>query len=229
MMSTTWYTHVVFTPIRRSWREFTQLKCDWGLLGPHRRVKSNLWKHICWWPWHIGFTERQSVSSCKTLLFSSLIYCLCREASSYPWCQKKGSSTDRFTNNEVMPDFSQPWIPHGFFPRVTDIFQDRSILIVDVPGHLSGQINFLACAGPGKYTYYLGVCVIIDVSWEVREILEIGRWIWPHQLHSYRQETGWRNDRIGFAASVWGCWSYIGSWYRVERQVTESISRFGAN
>lgn len=66
------------------------------------------------------------------------------------------SSTDRSANDGPTPDFSQSWIPHGSLPRVIDIFQDGSVLIVDAPGHLPGHINILARTGPGKYTYLAG-------------------------------------------------------------------------
>ncbi|OQE08115.1 hypothetical protein PENVUL_c011G09746 [Penicillium vulpinum] len=92
---------------------------------------------------------------------------------------EKVTFTDMSTKNEVMPDFTQSWVPYGSLPRVMDIFRDGSVLIVDAPGHLPGHINLLIRTGANKKqaekTIELilqlesqGVEVILahDVEWE---------------------------------------------------------------
>lgn len=60
------------------------------------------------------------------------------------------------------PVFHQPWQSHGpNLPRVLDIFQDGSVLIVDAPGHLPGHINLLLRVSgsrdrPSKKVYLAG-------------------------------------------------------------------------
>jgi len=72
------------------------------------------------------------------------------------------------------PDFDQLWVPHGNLPRVLDIFQDGSVLIVDAPGHLPGHINILAKTGPDTSVYLAGdACHDRRI---VRNEREIGEW-----------------------------------------------------
>ena len=72
------------------------------------------------------------------------------------------------------PDFKQRWVPHGNLPRVLDIFQDGSVLIVDAPGHLPGHINILAKTGPETSVYLAGdACHDRRI---VRKEREIGEW-----------------------------------------------------
>ena len=72
------------------------------------------------------------------------------------------------------PDFCQRWVPHGNLPRVLDIFQDGSVLIVDAPGHLPGHINILAKTAPGRSVYLAGdACHDRRI---MRKEREIGEW-----------------------------------------------------
>ncbi len=65
-------------------------------------------------------------------------------------------------------------MPHGNLPRVLDIFQDGSVLIVDAPGHLPGHINILAKTGPHTSVYLAGdACHDRRI---VRGEREIGEW-----------------------------------------------------
>lgn len=60
------------------------------------------------------------------------------------------------TSEGHVPDFHQPWRPHGSLPQTMDIFQDGSVLLVDAPGHLPGHTNLLARTGPDNYVYLAG-------------------------------------------------------------------------
>jgi glyoxylase-like metal-dependent hydrolase (beta-lactamase superfamily II) len=72
------------------------------------------------------------------------------------------------------PDLKQRFTPHGNLPRVLDLFQDESVLIVDAPGHLPGHINILAKTGPNKQVYLAGdACHDRRI---VRREREIGEW-----------------------------------------------------
>jgi glyoxylase-like metal-dependent hydrolase (beta-lactamase superfamily II) len=44
------------------------------------------------------------------------------------------------------------------FPAVIDLFSDRSIYLIDSPGHLFGHVNLLARIGPTKWVYLGGDC-----------------------------------------------------------------------
>lgn len=54
------------------------------------------------------------------------------------------------------PNFNQAWTSYLHLPRVLDIFNDGSVLIVDAPGHLPGHINILAKTGPMSSVYLAG-------------------------------------------------------------------------
>ncbi|KAJ5772968.1 hypothetical protein N7457_007864 [Penicillium paradoxum] len=70
--------------------------------------------------------------------------------------KESSSSIELPDPNAVTPMFTLPWAPHGSLPRVMDIFQDGSVMLVDAPGHLPGHINLLARTGPSKYNYLAG-------------------------------------------------------------------------
>ncbi|KAL1966533.1 hypothetical protein VTN77DRAFT_4455 [Rasamsonia byssochlamydoides] len=44
------------------------------------------------------------------------------------------------------------------FPAVIDLFNDRSLYLIDSPGHLFGHMNLLARIGPTKWVYLGGDC-----------------------------------------------------------------------
>jgi glyoxylase-like metal-dependent hydrolase (beta-lactamase superfamily II) len=72
------------------------------------------------------------------------------------------------------PDLKQRFTPHGNLPRVLDLFNDGSVLIVDAPGHLPGHINILAKTAPNKQVYLAGdACHDRRI---VRREREIGEW-----------------------------------------------------
>lgn len=74
----------------------------------------------------------------------------------------------------VGPVFNQAWTSHGPLPRVLDIFNDGSVLIVDAPGHLPGHINILAKTGPMSSVYLAGdACHDRRI---MRKEREIGEW-----------------------------------------------------
>jgi glyoxylase-like metal-dependent hydrolase (beta-lactamase superfamily II) len=72
------------------------------------------------------------------------------------------------------PDFHQSWTSYKHLPRVLDIFNDGSVLIVDAPGHLPGHINILAKTGPLTSVYLAGdACHDRRI---MRKEREIGEW-----------------------------------------------------
>ncbi|KAI0858286.1 hypothetical protein F4860DRAFT_320081 [Xylaria cubensis] len=50
------------------------------------------------------------------------------------------------------------WQPFDAFPRTIDFFGDRSIYVVDSPGHIYGHVNLLVRTGERKYVYLGGDC-----------------------------------------------------------------------
>lgn len=72
------------------------------------------------------------------------------------------------------PNFEQAWTSHGSLPRVLDIFNDGSVLIVDAPGHLPGHINILAKTSSESSVYLAGdACHDRRI---MRKEREIGEW-----------------------------------------------------
>lgn len=72
------------------------------------------------------------------------------------------------------PNFNKAWTSYLHLPRVLDIFNDGSVLIVDAPGHLPGHINILAKTGPMSSVYLAGdACHDRRI---MRKEREIGEW-----------------------------------------------------
>jgi glyoxylase-like metal-dependent hydrolase (beta-lactamase superfamily II) len=66
------------------------------------------------------------------------------------------------------------WEPVGPFPAGIDTFGDKSVYIIDSPGHLQGHINLLCRTSPNKWLYLGG-----DSAHDVRLLTgekEIGTW-----------------------------------------------------
>ena len=77
----------------------------------------------------------------------------------------------------MMPDESKrPWFwqPCGPFPDAIDLFADRSVYVINAPGHLPGHLNLLCRTGPKKWVYLAGdTCHDIRI---LRGEKEIGTW-----------------------------------------------------
>lgn len=87
-------------------------------------------------------------------------------------CAKESSKTGKAGH----VSFDQPWTPWKKLPRVLDVFQDRSLYIVDAPGHLPGHVNLLARVGPLETDFvYLAGDACHDRRIMRRE-REIGHW-----------------------------------------------------
>jgi glyoxylase-like metal-dependent hydrolase (beta-lactamase superfamily II) len=59
----------------------------------------------------------------------------------------------------LMPDDSRrPWYWRrvGPFPAGIDLFGDRSVYVINAPGHLPGHLNLLCRTGPNKWLYLAG-------------------------------------------------------------------------
>jgi hypothetical protein len=70
------------------------------------------------------------------------------------------------------------WEPIGPFPRGIDMFGDKSLYIIDSPGHLPGHINLLCRKAPDKWLYLGG-----DSAHDIRLLTgekEIGTWESEH-------------------------------------------------
>ncbi|KAI0439703.1 hypothetical protein F4803DRAFT_26567 [Xylaria telfairii] len=50
------------------------------------------------------------------------------------------------------------WQPFGAFPRTIDFFGDKSVYVIDSPGHIYGHVNLLVRTGEKKYVYLGGDC-----------------------------------------------------------------------
>ncbi|KAI8947814.1 hypothetical protein F4801DRAFT_559386 [Xylaria longipes] len=50
------------------------------------------------------------------------------------------------------------WQPFGGFPRTIDFFGDKSVYVIDSPGHIYGHVNLLVRTGEKKYVYLGGDC-----------------------------------------------------------------------
>ncbi|ETI24045.1 hypothetical protein G647_03414 [Cladophialophora carrionii CBS 160.54] len=89
---------------------------------------------------------------------------------------------DEETKHQILdpnaPDFIQEWKASGNLPRVLDIFNDGSLLIVDSPGHLPGHINLLARTSPSTSVYLAGdACHDRRI---MRNERQIGEWLDEH-------------------------------------------------
>jgi glyoxylase-like metal-dependent hydrolase (beta-lactamase superfamily II) len=77
----------------------------------------------------------------------------------------------------LMPDESRRqwfWHPVGPFSDGIDLFGDRSVYVINAPGHLPGHINLLCRVGPNKWVYLAG-----DTCHDIRILTgekEIGTW-----------------------------------------------------
>ncbi|KAL4892218.1 beta-lactamase-like protein [Aspergillus ambiguus] len=49
-----------------------------------------------------------------------------------------------------------PWRPLEHFSHAIDFFGDKSVYIINAPGHLPGHINLLCYLGDGRYVYLAG-------------------------------------------------------------------------
>jgi glyoxylase-like metal-dependent hydrolase (beta-lactamase superfamily II) len=59
----------------------------------------------------------------------------------------------------LFPDDSRRewfWRPVGPFPHAIDLFADRSVYVINSPGHLPGHINLLCRTGPSKWVFLAG-------------------------------------------------------------------------
>ncbi|ETN38717.1 uncharacterized protein HMPREF1541_06755 [Cyphellophora europaea CBS 101466] len=91
-----------------------------------------------------------------------------------PYETDSPSSSQDLAKMTTGPNFHQSWRPQGHLPRVLDIFNDGSVLIVDAPGHLPGHINILAKTGPVSSVYLAGdACHDRRI---MRKEREIGEW-----------------------------------------------------
>lgn len=73
------------------------------------------------------------------------------------------------------PDDKTFWIPLGPFPRASDFFNDGSLYVVDMPGHLPGHINLLCRTSEERWVALCG-----DAFHDPRLLSgdkEIGTWI----------------------------------------------------
>ncbi|KAH8712125.1 AhpD-like protein [Phaeosphaeriaceae sp. PMI808] len=71
-----------------------------------------------------------------------------------------------------------PWKASGTLPQTLDVFGDKSLLIVNAPGHLPGHINLLARTSDGNQIYMAG-----DACHDRRLLTgekSIGEWIDAH-------------------------------------------------
>ncbi|KAI0467946.1 hypothetical protein F4859DRAFT_524770 [Xylaria cf. heliscus] len=50
------------------------------------------------------------------------------------------------------------WQPFVGFPRTIDFFGDKSVYVIDSPGHIYGHVNLLVRTGEKKYVYLGGDC-----------------------------------------------------------------------
>ncbi|KAF2967680.1 hypothetical protein GQX73_g5891 [Xylaria multiplex] len=50
------------------------------------------------------------------------------------------------------------WQPFSGFPRTIDLFGDKSVYVIDSPGHLHGHVNLLVRISEKKYVYLGGDC-----------------------------------------------------------------------
>lgn len=50
------------------------------------------------------------------------------------------------------------WKPFSGFPRTIDFFGDRSVYVIDSPGHVHGHVNLLVRISAKKYVYLGGDC-----------------------------------------------------------------------
>ncbi|CAK4033743.1 Metallo-hydrolase oxidoreductase like [Lecanosticta acicola] len=78
-----------------------------------------------------------------------------------------------------LPDPST-WKPLGPFPATLDLFDDESVYVVDMPGHLPGHVNLLCRMKEEKWVLLCG-----DAFHDRRLLTgekEIGEWESPHGL-----------------------------------------------
>ncbi|RMZ73861.1 N-acyl homoserine lactonase [Pyrenophora seminiperda CCB06] len=94
--------------------------------------------------------------------------------------------------------FRGPWRAYGDLPRVLDLFNDGSLLIVDAPGHLPGHINLLARVSESHHVYMGG-----DACHDRRLLTgekSIGEWNDPNGhiccIHADRKQAEETIERI---------------------------------
>jgi glyoxylase-like metal-dependent hydrolase (beta-lactamase superfamily II) len=72
------------------------------------------------------------------------------------------------------PAAGEGWQQLGPFPHALDLFEDRSVFVLDVPGHLPGHVNLLCRVGEARW-----VCLCGDAFHDPRLLSgekEIGTW-----------------------------------------------------
>ncbi|KAI1749124.1 hypothetical protein F4782DRAFT_514670 [Xylaria castorea] len=59
-----------------------------------------------------------------------------------------------------LPSLADKWLwqPFGGFPRTVDFFGDKSVFVIDSPGHIHGHVNLLVRTGESKYVYLGADC-----------------------------------------------------------------------
>ncbi|RWA08667.1 hypothetical protein EKO27_g6440 [Xylaria grammica] len=69
------------------------------------------------------------------------------------------TSTPTDTQAELPPSAGEwSWQPFSGFPRTIDFFGDKSVYVIDSPGHLHGHVNLLVRTSETKYVYLGGDC-----------------------------------------------------------------------
>ncbi|KAI1420046.1 hypothetical protein F5Y12DRAFT_164263 [Xylaria sp. FL1777] len=69
------------------------------------------------------------------------------------------TSTPADTQAKLPPSANEwSWHPFSGFPRTIDFFGDKSVYVIDSPGHIHGHVNLLARISEKKYVYLGGDC-----------------------------------------------------------------------